>query len=237
MNAETNPQPLHCPHGFFPGTLQTNGALASLPPAFSSIAIGRLHLLHKSSTCKLPQVIADGARSLAKLLTDASYSLLAIHPQCSKNPHTNRTCHDPKSIGIDYSYCGIFRQPCFAWDCIGHCRRLLSAASLYIQIICTIYFLNSIAKHGKPGPFAFILSVEAAGKVEAGEAHIFASNPYSAAMNSESKNHYGIALIQKFVRQHNGTMTINSENEEWSLSLTIPLTHQANQTSRQLYSR
>jgi len=76
-----------------------------------------------------------------------------------------------------------------------------------------------------------------AGGVEAGEAHIFTSNPYSAAMNSESKNHYGIALIQKIVRQHNGTMTIHSENEEWSLSLTIPLPHQANQTSRQRYSR
>ena len=104
-----------------------------------------------------------------------------------------------------------------------------------LQTACT-EILNNIAKHGKPGPFAFILSVEA-GSAESGEAHIFASNPYSAAMDSESKNHYGIALIQKFVRQHNGTMTIHSENEEWSLSLTIPLTHQANQTSRQRYSR
>ena len=140
MNAETNPQPLHCPHGFFPGTLQTNGALASLPPAFSSIAIRRLHLLHKSSTCKLPQVIADGARSFAKLLANASYGLLAIHSQRSKNPHTNRTCHGPKSIGIGYSYCGIFSQPCFVWDGLGHCKGLLSVASYYIQIICTIYF-------------------------------------------------------------------------------------------------
>ena len=45
-------------------------------------------------------------------------------------------------------------------------------------------------------------------------------------MNNVPENHYGTALIQDFAQQHNGTMTINSENEEWSLSLTIPLAHQ-----------
>ena len=80
--------------------------------------------------------------------------------------------------------------------------------------------LNNIAKHGKPGAFAFILSVGP------DAVRIFASNLYNAAINSAPENHYGTALIQDFAQQHNGTMTINSENEEWSLSLTIPLAHQ-----------
>jgi signal transduction histidine kinase len=88
-----------------------------------------------------------------------------------------------------------------------------------LQTVCT-EILNNIAKHGKPGAFAFILSVGP------DAVRIFASNLYNAAMNSAPENHYGTALIQDFAQQHNGTMTINSENEEWSLSLTIPLAHQ-----------
>ena len=88
-----------------------------------------------------------------------------------------------------------------------------------LQTVCT-EILNNIAKHGKPGAFAFILSVGP------DAVRIFASNLYNAAINSAPENHYGTALIQDFAQQHNGTMTINSENEEWSLSLTIPLAHQ-----------
>ena len=88
-----------------------------------------------------------------------------------------------------------------------------------LQTVCT-EILNNIAKHGKPGAFAFILSVGP------DAVRIFASNLYNAAINSAPENHYGTALIQDFAQQHNGTMTINSENEEWSLSLAIPLTHQ-----------
>ena len=90
-----------------------------------------------------------------------------------------------------------------------------------LRTVCT-EILNNIAKHGKPGPFAFILSVES------DEVRIFASNPYSDVMNKKIENHYGIALIQDFVKQNKGTMTINSENEEWSLSLIIPITHRTN---------
>ena len=88
-----------------------------------------------------------------------------------------------------------------------------------LQTVCT-EILNNIAKHGKPGAFAFILSVGP------DAVRIFASNLYNAAINSAPENHYGTALIQDFAQQHNGTMPINSENEEWSLSLAIPLTHQ-----------
>lgn len=88
-----------------------------------------------------------------------------------------------------------------------------------LQTVCT-EILNNIAKHGKPGAFAFVLSIES------DEVRIFASNLYSDAMNNVPENHYGTTLIQDFAQQHNGTMTINSENEEWSLSLTIPLAHQ-----------
>ena len=88
-----------------------------------------------------------------------------------------------------------------------------------LQTVCT-EILNNIAKHGKPGAFAFILSVGP------DAVRIFASNLYNAAINSAPENHYGTTLIQDFAQQHNGTMTINSENEEWSLSLAIPLTHQ-----------
>lgn len=88
-----------------------------------------------------------------------------------------------------------------------------------LQTVCT-EILNNIAKHGKPGAFAFVLSIES------DEVRIFASNLYSDAMNNVPENHYGTTLIQDFAQQHNGTMTINSENEEWSLSLAIPLTHQ-----------
>ena len=88
-----------------------------------------------------------------------------------------------------------------------------------LQTVCT-EILNNIAKHGKPGAFAFILSVGP------DAVRIFASNLYNAAINSAPENHYGTALRQDFAQQHNGTMTINSENEEWSLSLTIPLAHQ-----------
>ena len=90
-----------------------------------------------------------------------------------------------------------------------------------LRTVCT-EILNNIAKHGKPGPFAFILSVES------DEVRIFASNPYSDVMNKKIENHYGIALIQDFAKQNKGTMTINSENEEWSLSLIIPITHRTN---------
>lgn len=90
-----------------------------------------------------------------------------------------------------------------------------------LQTACT-EILNNIAKHGKPGPFAFILSAES------DEVRIFSSNLYTIAMTGVPGNHYGTTLIQNFAQQHNGTMTINSENEEWSLSLTIPLTHQTN---------
>lgn len=118
-----------------------NGGLASLPPAFSSVAIRRPHLLHQSHPCKLPQVIADGPRSLAKLLADASHGLLAIHPQRSKDSHTNRTRHGPKSIGIGHGHCGIFGHPRFVRGHVSHCKGLLSTASHYIQIFCTKYLL------------------------------------------------------------------------------------------------
>lgn len=93
-----------------------------------------------------------------------------------------------------------------------------------LQTVCT-EILNNIAKHGKPGAFAFILSVEP------DTVRIFASNLYNIAINSALENHCGTTLIQDFVQQHNGTMTINSENGEWSLSLTVPLAHQANASS------
>ena len=76
-----------------------------------------------------------------------------------------------------------------------------------LQTVCT-EILNNIAKHGKPGAFAFVLSIES------DEVRIFASNLYSDAMNNVPENHYGTTLIQDFAQQHNGTMTINSENEE-----------------------
>lgn len=139
-NAETDPWPLPCPHRSFLQSSPDEWRFGKPSTSFSSVAIRRPHLLHQSHMCELPQVVADGPRSLAKPLADTSYGLLSIHPQCSKNPHTNRTCHGPKSIGIGYGYCGIFSQPCFVWDGLGHCKGLLSVASYYIQIICTIYF-------------------------------------------------------------------------------------------------
>lgn len=59
---------------------------------------------------KLPQVVADGSGSLAKLLADASHGLFAVHPQRSKDPHANRTRHGPKSIGTGHGHCGVFGQ-------------------------------------------------------------------------------------------------------------------------------
>lgn len=94
-----------------------------------------------------------------------------------------------------------------------------------LQTVCT-EILNNIVKHGNPGAFAFVLSVES------NEVHVFASNLYNAAINSVPGNHCGTTLIQDFVQQYKGTMTINSENGEWSLSLTVPLAHQANASSR-----
>lgn len=46
-----------------------------------------------------------------------------------------------------------------------------------LQTVCT-EILNNIAKHGKPGAFAFVLSIES------DEVRIFASNLYSDAMNN-----------------------------------------------------
>lgn len=83
---------------------------------------------------KLPQVVADGSGSLAKLLADASHGLFAVHPQRSKDPHANRTRHGPKSIGTGHGHCGIFGQLPLVGVRIVHRRRLLSIASHYIQI-------------------------------------------------------------------------------------------------------
>lgn len=110
---------------------------------------------------KLPQVVADGSGSLAKLLADASHGLFAVHPQRSKDPHANRTRHGPKSVGTGHGHCGIFGQLPLAGVRIVHRRRLLfRRLPLYTNFLYKIFAFEWVRNMCLTGNAAIYCSCE-----------------------------------------------------------------------------